>query len=98
MIYPQIHQFLLSQKKAQVIVYNGVNLSKELPIRKKYSLFSISMCDIFLIVKVVHFTGFADYSTSFAVADIIKDKLVRISSSGFQTITRSRFLIIATCF
>ena len=37
MIYPQIHQYLLSQKKAQVIVYNGVNLSKELPIRKKYS-------------------------------------------------------------
>ena len=37
MIYPQIHQFLLSQKKAQVIVYNGVNLSKELPIRKKYA-------------------------------------------------------------
>ena len=37
MIYPQIHQYLLSLKKAQVIVCNGVNLSKELPIRKKYS-------------------------------------------------------------
>ena len=37
MILPQIHQELISQKKAQVIVYNGVNPSKELPIRKKYS-------------------------------------------------------------
>ena len=50
-------------------------------------LFNVFMCDMFLILKTVYFTGYADDNTPFAVADNIEDVTSSLEDVGRNLIT-----------
>ena len=50
-------------------------------------LFNIFVCDMFLILKRVYFTGYADDKNPFAVADNIKDVIQSLEEVGENLIT-----------
>ena len=45
-------------------------------------LFSIFMCDMFLILKATYFTGYADDNTPFVVRDSIADVIKALEEIG----------------
>ena len=50
-------------------------------------LFNIFMCDIFLILKTVYFTGYADDNTPLVVADNMNDIIRSLEEVGENIIT-----------
>ena len=45
------------------------------------------MCDMFLILKTVYFTGYADDNNPFAIASNIKDVIRSLEKAGVNLIT-----------
>ena len=50
-------------------------------------LFNVFMCDIFLILKTVYFTGYADDNTPLVVADNMNDIIRSLGEVGENIIT-----------